>query len=257
MKPPSGVTAARVGRISVWTRPEVMAWVELAIGEAGSLHAHASRTPDRSSLEGRGPVHVIPAAFQPPTDQPAQWAVRRFYRGGGVRWLGDRHLRSPRPRPFSEWIASDLLRSKGVATPQVQAAAVHASGLVYRGDIVTEYIPDGVELATLLFGDREGDRNPALVESALSAAGTLVRQIAEAGVHHPDLNARNILLRPAGTAWTAVVLDLDRCRIGEARANPSAMLARLTRSIEKLGRASGIPVPARALRALDGSDVGA
>lgn len=253
MKPPAGVSEAVLGPIVVWACPEVAPWARDAIGEAGSMHAHASRSAGVVTLQGRGPVHVFTAPVPSASDVPAHWVVRRFYRGGGMRWLGDRHLHSARPRPFAEWGASELLRSRGIATPRVRAAAVHRSGLVYRGEVVTDYIPDGIELAALLFGDGAGEREPAVVESALQAAGALALQFADAGVYHPDLNARNILLRPHDTGWTAVVLDLDRCRIGEASLDPSPMRARLARSIEKLGHASGRPLPSPALKALEAS----
>lgn len=254
MKPPPGVSAATVGPVRVWARPEALAWAERAIGEAGSLHTHASRRPAVFTLQGRGPVHVIPTPLEPASNEPAQWVVRRFYRGGGVRWLGDRYLRTRRPRPFAEWMASEFVRSRGIATPRVQVAAVHPSGLVYRGETVSEYIPDGAELAAILFGDREGERDPAVIESALVAAGRLVGELSGAGVHHPDLNARNILLRPTLGGWSAVVLDLDRCRIGSTHPSASAMRSRLARSIEKLGNSAGMAIPARALRALEASE---
>jgi tRNA A-37 threonylcarbamoyl transferase component Bud32 len=70
---------------------------------------------------------------------------------------------------------------------------------------------------------------------ALIAAGEAVRGLHDAGVDHVDLNLKNILLAPDGHA---IVIDLDRCRMGKAAlpwATRQRNLIRLLRSWTKLG----------------------
>lgn len=253
MRPPVGVSEATIGSVLVWSRPEVLPWAQQAIATSGSLHLHAARNPRVHTRIGRGAVHLIPSPLESPTGDRRGWAVRQFLRGGAARWLGDRHVRIGQPRPFAEWVVSDFLRSKGVPTPTVRAAAMRRTGLVYRGEIVTDYVDDGIELANLLFDEHPDAPDHLTPDAAIAASSALIDAIAGAGVYHPDINARNVLLRPDGERWSAVVLDLDRCRLGADRSGRDAMRARLVRSIAKIGRSAGRAVPAGALNSLEGA----
>lgn len=244
--------------VRVLVRPEARRWSEHALDAHGSLHRAAARGPDRRRMEGRGPVYAIPAR---PTggDEAAgasedRWAVRHYRRGGAVaRLLGDRYLRVGTPRPFRELRASEAVRGRGLPTPRVVAAATYTSGIFYRGDLVTTYIPRAIELATVLFdAKRRGVSGTVDRREALAETGKLIRKMALAGVLHPDLNARNVLLEWSGGAPEAHLVDLDRCRVEEGPlANAAeAMHARLVRSIKKLGKKADLPVPEGDLRAL-------
>ena len=76
--------------------------------------------------------------------------------------------------------------------------------------------------------------------AVLAAAAVLLRQMHDAGLYHADLNAKNILLAPDGTA---MILDLDRAELLDRLSlrDRAANLARLYRSLHKLGLA---PEPA-------------
>jgi 3-deoxy-D-manno-octulosonic acid kinase len=177
--------------------------------------------------------------------------------------LGDRYVSGLEgPRPLLELRASAAVRARGVPTPAVVAGAVYPAGLFYRADLVTELVPGGTDLRTVLFGDGgrsgapgggtrdgagDGD-DPAAGgpsrEEALEAAGRLVRRMEQAGVEHPDLNAGNILLTGEDELTRAHLLDLDRCRVlapGES-AQVGPMRQRLLRSLWKLQRGSGAPL---------------
>jgi len=150
--------------------------------------------------------------------------------------MEDRYLRVGRPRPFRELEASCLARGRGIRTPAVVAGATYLDGPYYRCDLVTEVVPGVRTLADLLH-QHDGTRGWLVT---MARAGTLVRALAEAGVFHIDLNARNILMAddPTDDAW---VVDLDRARI-LPRASSSAserMQIRLTRSIVKIGTPTG------------------
>ena len=150
--------------------------------------------------------------------------------------MEDRYLRVGRPRPFRELEASCLARGRGIRTPAVVAGATYLDGPYYRCDLVTEVVPGVRTLADLLH-QHDGTRGWFVT---MARAGTLLRALAEAGVFHIDLNARNILMAddPTDDAW---VVDLDRARI-LPRASSSAserMQIRLTRSIVKIGTPTG------------------
>lgn len=152
-----------------------------------------------------------------------------------MRWLGDRYLRIGGPRPLGEVEASARARALDIPTPAVVAAAWYPTGLLYRADLITEWIPDAYDLADIIFGDAAG---PA-AEEVLLATGRLIRLAAERGLQHPDLNATNVLVSIDGTRlW---LLDLDGAQVRESpRASAGRqMLDRLRRSLAKWERRSG------------------
>lgn len=199
----------RRGPVRIRAREEAVTWVEAALDARKTLHDAAAQTPGVLRMEGRRTVYAIPT----PGNPARRWVVRHSARGGGVAvLLGDRYLRVGTPRPFLEMRTSRALRSLGFRTPRVMAAAVYAAGIFRRGDLVTEYVPDAVELAEVLF-DPDGTFGQGQRTSALRATGALVRSLAAAGVSHPDLNARNVLLQWDGERPLVHLIDLDRCRI--------------------------------------------
>ena len=121
--------------------------------------------------------------------------------------MEDRYLRGGRPRPFRELSASAAARARGIRTPAIVAGATYVDGIHYRCDLVTEVVADATTLADVLH-EQDGTRGWLV---AMAAAGALIRELADAGVFHVDLNARNILL--AGTPASAWVIDLDRARV--------------------------------------------
>lgn len=247
---PDGYELVMVGSALVAVEAEALEVVVAALETAGTLYGYAASLPDPIRLQGRGVVYGI--------DAPGgRWVVRRYRRGGLVaRWLGDRYLRVGLPRPIRELIASAAARRRGVATPRVIAAAVYPAGIFYRADVITEYIPDSIDLAEALFG-------PAALEGedrvrACAAAGRLVAGLAGQGVAHPDLNLKNILLVRSGGGVSAVLLDLDRCRIQDRLSDGQGarMRRRLLRSVEKWEARTGRRLTPRERSALDPAEGG-
>ena len=76
---------------------------------------------------------------------------------------------------------------KGVPVAKPIAARVCRQGLGYRGDIITKRIANSQDLASYL-----GEKT--LPESLWYRLGQRIAQLHAAGVKHPDLNARNILI---------------------------------------------------------------
>ena len=233
-------------------RPEAREALEGWLREHGTLIDAASRQPGARRLHGRGDVFVVPAPGGRPADQ---WVVRHYHRGGALAGLlGDRYPRLAIPRPFRELLVLRSLVEADIPTATPVGAAVYPFGPWYRGDLVTQWIPGSEDLGRALFGadspggrstgsdDREGVR-------AMAAAGALVRLLHERGLDHPDLNLKNILVRPDEDGVRAFIIDLDRAsirkRLGEGRKR--RMLRRFERSLEKWERRAGVPAPQGAL----------
>ena len=234
---PEGFDRFSRGSATVWVRPEVRGWVESILSTAPTLHAAAARLGGRQ-MTGRGAVYAVPTTR-------GDWVVRHFRRGGSVASLfGDRYLVGGLPRPFQETRASESVRDRDIPTPRVLAAAVYKAGPIYRGDLVTELVPDASELAEVLFdGERSGLAATSDRKEALRETGSLICRLAGSGVRHADLNAKNVLLQWSGGSPTAYVLDLDRCRIGTEPVPVDSMLQRLLRSLRKLERRTRLRVP--------------
>lgn len=226
----AGYAEARAAGATIIAVAAALPFVREAIARSGTLFDHAADQPGAIRLEGRGPAFVMGAL------DGQHWVVRRYRRGGAVaRLLGDRYLALGTPRPVGELRVSAAARARGVATPQVTAAAVYGHGPFYRGEIATRYLADSRDLAAVLFGDD----HLAVKQEAARAAGRLVRHAHEAGLIHADLNVKNVLL--TGSPPTAWLLDLDRSRLVEEVSPPHrlAMLARLERSMAKWESRSG------------------
>lgn len=225
-----------VGKAQILARPEAVSWGRQAVLAHGSLY-HAALESASRMLHGRGPVPV----FMNPEGAGPPWVVRRYYRGGLLRAFGDRFLRVGRPRSFIELENSARIKEMGFATPRIVAAAVYPSGILYRADLVTELVPHAQTLADVLFGGNDpAQERPGgdPTREALACTAKLIERLAEAGVHHWDLNAENVLIARKGHHVHAILLDLDRCRVGGPRgpADAGRLRRRLARSIRKLER---------------------
>lgn len=235
MKTPAGYEPVAGPGAQGFARPRARAWVEGVLRSGSTLHEAASEAGGEDLLEGRGPVPVISVEGE-------RWAVRHYFRGGAVAsLLGDRYLRLGRPRPAAEAYWASLVTQRGIPTPPVLAGAIYPDGVFYRADLVTRYLPDSRDLATVLFDDPD----PAFPRAeALEATGSLLVWSAEAGIYHPDVNAKNVLLQKREGELAPHLLDLDRCQADVAGIGwiEDAMVARLKRSLRKLGQASGRPL---------------
>ena len=231
---PRGFERMTVGAAHILARTEAVSWSHRSVATYGSLYRAARDSADWT-LHGRGPVPVLtnPKGVGPP------WVVRRYYRGGLMRPFGDRFLRTGTPRSVTEVENSARIGDLGFATPRIVAAAVYPSGLLYRADLVTEFVPHARPLADLLFGgyDPSGGRVSGNARrEAIACAAEMITRLARAGVHHPDLNARNVLIARDTQSVHAILLDLDRCSVwGPSRPVDAAKIRRrLARSIRKL-----------------------
>ena len=152
--------------------------------------------------------------------------LRPYRRGGAVRWLGHTFF-GLRPRPFREFWTLLASWRRGLPVVEPVAAIVQRGvGPWYRGWLVTIEVPDAVPLSLWM------RTNP--VGMALAPLAASLRRIHAAGLHHPDLNLGNVLVKEGPTF---VFLDFDRAGL-HGRPLPvakrRAALRRFRRSARKL-----------------------
>lgn len=201
-----------------------------------TLYAWAEGQPQPRALQGRGVVYVAEL------DECATTvAVRHAWHGGLFAPLtGDRFLvptRAPR-----EAAVSLTLGERGIETPEVLAYALYPAGPgLRRVDVCTRYVANAWDFSAVLSGLAHGLERGAAERAIVALLGRLAR----AGVVHPDLNVKNILLEPRdGSAPVAWLLDVDVVEFhdGVPRSIMQRNLARLERSIRKWHRRHELPV---------------
>lgn len=167
------------------------------------------------------------------------WVLRHYRRGGLMSSLArDRYLwqGEESTRPFAEWQLTYHLHRAGLPVPAPIAARYRKLGLGYRGDIITERLPDVWSLGQ------------ALASAPVSlltwiAIGRCLRRFHDLGVCHADLNAHNILLgrneelgaeSPVAQQTQVFLIDFDRGSLRRPGFWKDANLVRLRRSLEKI-----------------------
>lgn len=188
----------------------------------------AGRHPDSRRFPGRGTVVSAPFAglgtvILRPCVHGGLWGrlARDLYPGPG--------------RVFREILRSERLIQMGIPTPRIQAALFYPFGPLVRMEVATSFIQGGRDLNDLLSSRPLAGQRSRI----FSAARKLLEQLQRHGIHHPDLNARNILLSPSESgSWSAWLLDVDTIRFG-VPGSPGVGTAnrhRLLRSLLKLAR---------------------
>jgi 3-deoxy-D-manno-octulosonic acid kinase len=155
------------------------------------------------------------------------WVLRHYRRGGMIAALSkDKYIwhAEERTRPFMEWQLTYHLYRAGLPVPPPVAAWYQQSGPFYRGDIITERLPNSDSLAACL-------RIGALSILNWVAIGRVIRRFHDLGVCHVDLNAHNILL---GDGDSVYLIDFDRCTLRAPGLWRDGNLVRLRRSLEKI-----------------------
>jgi 3-deoxy-D-manno-octulosonic acid kinase len=213
-------------------------FVHDAIERAGTLADYAANHDQVETIRGRGPLFIVPGPGR------ARWVVRKLRHGGLLAPLtGDRFLRLGTPRPFNELLLAAELCERGIPTPAVVAAAVYLRGFLYRGEVAREEVRNARDLADCLFGEPALDGHQRT--EVLTAAGQLIGSLHDAGIIHPDLNLRNVLIvERAAAVPQAFILDLEKCRtVGRlSRLSRRSMLRRFRRSARRFEERGGRPL---------------
>ena len=177
--------------------------------------------------DGRGQAFQVVGSF-------GTAALRHYRRGGmtGALWQ-DRYafIGAEATRCFRELRLLATLHSHGLPVPAPLAARFVRSGLSYRADILTAWLPGANPLSAHI-------QTASLAD--FHAVGQMLQRFHQASINgaalwHADLNAHNILLTDVGPA----LIDFDRCLLRKPKsAWQQANLARLLRSLTKLGFAA-------------------
>jgi len=201
--------------------------------------------PDDLPAAGRGGR----AALARVETQHGPVLVREYRKGGLLRHVRGR-LFSGSWRPLTELVLHRRLEAVGVPVTEAVGCVVLRRPLGWRGFLLTREVAGAVDLEAWLYGVGEDDRpNPREI---LRRAGAAVRRLHDAGVMHPDLHPKNLLITPERQV---LVIDLDKADPNEQPLNAVdrlTNLVRLGRSIEK-HRLKGLRTGRReALRFLEG-----
>ncbi|GEB71002.1 3-deoxy-D-manno-octulosonic acid kinase [Pseudoalteromonas carrageenovora] len=153
--------------------------------------------------------------------------LRHYWRGGLVgKLLSDQYLYPglENTRVYKEFSLMVKLIELGLNVPKPIAAKVSQSGLIYRGDIITQAVSGAKSLLDVLI-------ERPLNSSELESIANTIALFHNKGVYHADLNINNILFNEKGDVY---IIDFDR---GELKApNPQWQqrnMARLERSFLK------------------------
>jgi hypothetical protein len=201
-----------------------------------TLYDYARRQPDARQFRGRTIAYGISL-----NSGCGNVVIRHAMRGGLLgRTRSD--LFFPPTRGLRELVNSLRLKLTGVPTPDVIAFASYpARRILRRSDVATREIPDSHDLSVVLREITDAEHRL----SCLRATGSLLALLSRAGAHHPDLNARNVLITWDSTEGAkAYVLDVDRIRFhvsGDPMVS-NANLSRLVRSLLKLRDMEGLAI---------------
>lgn len=201
----------------------------------GTLYAWARGHLQARALRGRAPVYVASI----PDRTQTTVVVRHSWHGGLLAPITGDRFRRPTRAPI-ELLRSFMLRECGIPTPEVVAFALYKAGPgLARVDVATRYIPDSNDFAAVL-----ANLAPEITrEEAFPAVELLLRQLANNGFTHPDLNVKNILLQKQGSVVQAWVLDVDVMQWDRHTPTVSVMKMnadRLVRSLVKARRQFGL-----------------
>ena len=222
---PSGYERLLLGHAVAVARADVAPSIRRALvaadGTKVTLHEYAARHPTSRAYEGRGVAY----ACSLPGFQTGRAVVRHNWHGGLFAPITRDLFFAPTRAPY-ELAMSHALARLGVATPTVIAYVLYPPGaVVQRADVCSLELSGSTDLARILSRDGESARHAALHTTA-----GFVARVSHAGVQHPDLNAKNVLLSGA----TAYLLDVDRVSLDvKPAAALDANLARLARSLRK------------------------
>lgn len=153
--------------------------------------------------------------------------LRHYWRGGLVgKVLSDQYLYPglENTRVYKEFSLMIKLIELGLNVPKPIAAKVSQSGLIYRGDIITQAVSGAKSVLDILI------KRP-LNNSELESIASTIALFHTKGVYHADLNINNILFNKNGDVY---IIDFDRGEIKQPNAQwQQANMARLARSFLK------------------------
>lgn len=163
-----------------------------------------------------------------PTGEKA--VVRRYHRGGLMQRINPSRYFGGN-RAFDELRATERARAGGVRTARILAAVESPHTVGYTAMLATLLIPGARDAAEWLAAGA-GD-----ADEMLRDAGRQIGAMHAAGVAHPDVHLRNLLVVDRDAGPEVWLLDFDKARVSPTpvpRARRAVDLRRLARSARKL-----------------------
>lgn len=166
--------------------------------------------------------------------------LREYRRGGAIRYF-NRATYFAGHRALDELRTTVIARNRGLSVARMIAAVERPARFGYSAMLAIGWIDGAAELATLLEFTTPPDR-PEIVR----LAGAEIGKMHEAGIAHPDLNLRNLLIAPGedSPAPRVVIIDFDRAWVRETPVpgwRRRAEIRRFVRSTWRLGAPMGAP----------------
>ncbi|HKD67150.1 MAG TPA: lipopolysaccharide kinase InaA family protein [Candidatus Binataceae bacterium] len=218
---------AGFGRRQIYLAIEIASHAELISQHLTSAHGRGKELPagNRRSAVGLT-IAGLPPMF-----------VRRYRRGGLMRFLVSELYAGTMPRPLHELMVTAAAHRRGLPVVEPLGAIVEAAApCFYRGWFLTRAL-EGVTLWNLLL---TGDRH--IRRKALEEARAGIDRLHEGGLYHADLNFHNLFVC-TGEALSVIALDLDKARL-YPDALPARMrvanFRRLERSARRLDAAGAV-----------------
>jgi 3-deoxy-D-manno-octulosonic acid kinase len=132
--------------------------------------------------------------------------LRHYWRGGLIgRLLSDQYFYTglKNTRIYKEYLLLVELEHRGLNVPKPLAAQIAYRGLIYRGDLITQAIPNAESLLDIL-------KIRAVSDDEIISIGKTIADFHQQGVFHADLNINNIMLDNSGKVY---IIDFDRGRL--------------------------------------------
>jgi tRNA A-37 threonylcarbamoyl transferase component Bud32 len=216
----------QMGRLTSICNPSLVSELKKVYCEHDWVYDFVSKQSDTRVLRGRHPVLLATIAN-------SDCVVKRHFHGGFLAKITRDCLMSP-SRVLNAMLAADYLIDKGILTPVYQFVSWRTSVVCTRAESGVKFIPDGTDAADYLFGQTD-DTSLESIQIVSKKIGEVVRRLHNANFIHCDLNLMNLLVTKTGHIY---VLDLDKSSRPQAQVTHRqcrANLARLFRSVRKIG----------------------
>ena len=231
---PPGFETRRIGRRTLHFRSTE----ESRLDAVGFLSGTPAEAAVGAVGGGRAP-HAL-YSYSDETTNPTRVVWKHCRRGGAIApLLGDRYFRTD--RFIEELHAVARAREAGVAVADLLAVAMTRRHGAHRVELIVEAI-EGAEDAAAFF---TASRPAAERRAGCAAVAKTLRHFHRVGLHHGDLNLRNILLSPTEPGWRATLIDLDPAPASRREGRTAqGNLQRLLRSWRKFRARDEAPLSA-------------
>ena len=209
------ITKATVSGAVIWQN-DAFGPLEPRIFDTSWLHQSGMML---AAIQGRQKAYILRHAGN-------DMVLRHFRRGGLMGKINrDLYLKASveESRAMKEFVLLSWMRDQGLPVPRPVAARYQPAGLFYRADIITELIPNSRPMVEWM---QDGGLALTLWQKVGRAIGFMHRL----GVHHADLNGRNILIEGQQKIW---LIDFDKCERRAPGDWSGQNLARLKRFFDK------------------------